>query len=129
MSGQVRGTWAFGSTLSAAAGPVALGSPEADSPCVISRFFVLAASALTLLAPATAAAATWGSFDTTRMAYAAGSLEGTAHDELRATIEAAGDTLVAATGTLTADDLAGVDVFYTGMLSGGTGATAGDLGT
>ena len=63
------------------------------------------------------------------MAYAAGALEGSAHDDLRQLIADAGDTVATGTDTLTADYLDGVDVFYTGMLSGGTGMTAGDLGT
>ena len=77
------------------------------------------------LFPAAASAATWGSFDTSRMAYAAGALEGSAHDDLRQLIADAGDTVATGTDTLTADYLDGVDVFYTGMLSGGTGMTAG----
>lgn len=63
------------------------------------------------------------------MAYDAGRLDGSAHDDLRAAIEAAGDTVAASTPALSDTYLDGVDVFYTGMLSGGTGATAGDLGT
>ena len=85
---------------------------------------------LALAAPATIAeAATWGSFDTSRMAYQAGSLNGTVHAELRTILDANGDELANATDELTADYLATVDVFYTGMLSDGTGPTAGNLGT
>lgn len=83
----------------------------------------------TCLLPSVAHAASWGSFDPSRMAYAAGALGGSAHDDLRAAIEAAGDTVAAPTAGLDEAYLGGVDVFYTGMLSGGTGATAGDLGT
>ncbi len=74
-------------------------------------------------------AATWGSFDATRIAYATGALTGDVHSELRNEVEANGDEVGAPTGTLTAEYLAGVDVFYTGMLSDGTGPSAGNLGT
>ena len=76
-----------------------------------------------------AAAASWGSFDQTRMAYQTGTLDGDAHDELRMVIAANGDTVAATTALLTSDYLDTVDVFYTGMLSDGTGPTAGNLGT
>jgi len=82
-----------------------------------------------LLFASDAGAATWGSFDNTRMAYAAGTLDGSVHSQLRMVIATNGDTLAAATPTLTAEYLATVDVFYTGMLSDGTGPTAGSLGT
>jgi len=89
----------------------------------------IAATAFVSLAPSSASAADWGSYSPARMAYSAGALSGTAHDDLRTAIEAAGDTIAAPTETLTAGYLDGVDVFYTGMLSGGTGASAGELGT
>jgi MYXO-CTERM domain-containing protein len=74
-------------------------------------------------------AATWGSFDTTRLAYDLADLAGERHDALRIQITARGDEVGAATGELTADYLAGVDVFYTSMLSDGTGPSAGAAGT
>ncbi len=83
----------------------------------------------TVVVAAPAHAASWGSFDGTRIAYATGTLDGDAHDGLRAAIAAHGDVLAAATGTLTAEYLDGVDVFYTAMLSDGTGPTAGDPGS
>jgi len=77
--------------------------------------FVLALSATT------AGACVWGSFDATRINYAAGPLTGTAHSQLRAIIEANGGTIAPATPTLTASYLSGVDVFYTSLLSTSTG--------
>lgn len=74
-------------------------------------------------------AASWGSFDATRIAYATGALEGDAHDGLREAIADHGDVVAPSTDTLSAEYLAGVDVFYTAMLSDGTGPTAGDPGT
>lgn len=85
---------------------------------------------LALATPATVAqAASWGSFDTSRMAYQTGTLYGTNHSELRGLIEDNGDELADATDELTPEYLAGVDIFYTAMLSDGTGPTAGALGT
>ncbi|MGH1347680.1 MAG: DUF4350 domain-containing protein [Nannocystales bacterium] len=89
----------------------------------------IVAATLFLLAPSSVSAAEWGSYGPARMAYPAGALSGTAHDDLRAAIEAAGDGVAAPTDALTAEYLDGVDVFYTGMLSGGTGPMAGELGT
>jgi MYXO-CTERM domain-containing protein len=84
------------------------------------RGLFLAAIALVLLAPVTASAAVWGSFDGTRVNYAGGVLTtGADHDDLRAIIAANGDTLAPATGSLTAVYLAGVDVFYTSLLNTG----------
>lgn len=76
-----------------------------------------------------ASAATWGSFNAARIAYAIGPLTGDNHAGLRALIEANGDTVASGTAELTAEYLAGVDVFYTAMLSDGTGPTAGEVGT
>ena len=81
------------------------------------------------LAPNVAHAANWGSFNGSRIAYASGPLEEGAHSELRALIADNGDAVAVGTGELTEAYLDTVDVFYTSMLSGGTGATAGDLGT
>lgn len=88
----------------------------------------LAALALALVS-APAAAATWGSFSSARIAYATGPLDGDVHSELRALIDEHGDTLAPPTAELTAEYLATVDVFYTSMLSDGTGPTAGAAGT
>ncbi|MCH9680313.1 MAG: hypothetical protein K0V04_02680 [Deltaproteobacteria bacterium] len=82
-----------------------------------------------MVASGSADAASWGSFDETRIAYSTGALTGDAHSELRALIMENNDEVAAPTGELTAEYLAGVDVFYTAMLSDGTGPTAGELGT
>lgn len=94
------------------------------------RPFTLAvALSLAALAPASAAAAVWGSFTAARIAYATGPLTGDVHSMLRTTITDHGDTLADPTQELTAEYLATVDVFYTAMLSDGTGPTAGAPGT
>jgi cysteine-rich repeat protein len=85
--------------------------------------------AVTVLAPATASAATWGSFSAARIAYATGSLDGGVHSMLRMYILAHGDAIAAPTDELTPEYLSVVDVFYTAMLSDGTGPTAGAPGT
>lgn len=85
--------------------------------------------AIAVLAPLPAAAAVWGSFSASRIAYATGPLAGDVHSMLRDTITAHGDTLADPTPELTAEYLATVDVFYTAMLSDGTGPTAGAPGT
>ncbi|MEX1366357.1 MAG: myxococcus cysteine-rich repeat containing protein [Nannocystaceae bacterium] len=91
---------------------------------------MLAAAMLAVALPSAAAhAATWGSFDASRMAYATGPLTGTVHAQLRGLIEANGDEVGPATGLLTPEYLETVDVFYTAMLSDGTGPSAGSLGT
>jgi hypothetical protein len=65
----------------------------------------------------------WGSFDGTRINYAAGVLtNGTSHVNLRTVIANNGGTLAPATGTLDATYLAGVDVFYTSLLHNPNGA-------
>jgi len=84
---------------------------------------------LTALPMRSADAASWGSFDISRMAYSAGTLNGTVHSELRTLIGDNDDEIAPTTGTLTPEYLATVDVFYTGMLSDGTGPSAGELGT
>jgi len=81
------------------------------------------------LAPATAAAAVWGSFTASRIAYATGPLSGNVHSMLRDYIADHGDTLADPTNELTPEYLATIDVFYTAMLSDGTGPTAGAPGT
>jgi hypothetical protein len=63
----------------------------------------------------------WGSFDASRINYPGGPLTGTEHSTLRGIITGAGGTIGAATPTLTAAYLAGVDVFYTSLLSTSTG--------
>ncbi len=81
---------------------------------------ILASLAIGLLAPATADAAVWGSFDGTRVNYAGGVLStGPEHSSLRNIITGNGDTLAASTGTLTDMYLSGVDVFYTSLLNNG----------
>lgn len=97
-------------------------------PCCRSLSLALLLTPLTLV-PTTAVAASWGSFTAGRIAYATGSLAGTVHSELRAAITDHGDTIADATPELTADYLDTVDVFYTAMLSDGTGPSAGALGT
>lgn len=63
----------------------------------------------------------WGSFDASRINYAAGPLTGTAHSVLRGIIAANGGVVAPAAPALTAAYLASVDVFYTSLLSTGTG--------
>lgn len=82
-----------------------------------------------VLAPLPAAAAVWGSFSASRIAYTTGPLTGDVHSQLRGFITDHGDTLADPTQALTAEYLATVDVFYTAMLSDGTGPTAGAAGT
>lgn len=89
----------------------------------------LALAAAVALVPTAASAATWGSFDASRLAYATGPLTGSAHAAFHDLITDHGDVVAPPTPELTADYLATVDVFYTGMLSDGTGPTAGALGT
>jgi len=81
------------------------------------------------LAPASAAAAVWGSFSPARLAYATGALDGDVHSQLRGYVVANGDALAEPTDELTPEYLLSIDVFYTAMLSDGTGPTAGALGT
>ncbi len=88
-----------------------------------------AAIAVGLLLPGSAVAASWGSFESSRIAYSTGALTGDAHQDLRGAIEDNGDEVAAATTELTREYLAGVDVFYTAMLSDGTGPSAGAPGT
>ena len=93
------------------------------------RSLGLALALATSLAPELASAATWGSFSASRIAYVTGPLTGDVHTVLRGYIEDHGDTVAPATPELTSEYLATVDVFYTAMLSDGTGPTAGALGT
>jgi MYXO-CTERM domain-containing protein len=80
--------------------------------------YVLPSLALGLLVPASAQGAEWGSFDASRINYAAGVLPtGSDHDGLRGIIAAAGDTLAAGTAVIDAAYLSGVDVFYTSLPS------------
>ena len=65
--------------------------------------------------PCTAHAAVWGGFDVTRVNYAGGTLDGSAHDSLRALIVANGDSVTAMTSTLTPAYLSGIDIFYTSL--------------
>jgi MYXO-CTERM domain-containing protein len=81
------------------------------------------------LASAPASAAVWGSFTSSRIAYVTGPLTGDVHSVLRGYITDHGDTLADPTNELSPEYLAEVDVFYTAMLSDGTGPTAGALGT
>lgn len=75
-----------------------------------------------LLPSATEAQCVWGSFDSTRINYSAGTLTGTGHSTLRGIITTNGGSVGAATGTLTAAYLAGVRVFYTSLLKTTGGA-------
>lgn len=68
------------------------------------------------------AEAVWGSFDSSRINYASGTLTGSAHATLRGVIEAAGGTIAPPTSQLTPAYLSGIDVFYTSLLSTSTGA-------
>lgn len=64
----------------------------------------------------------WGSFDSSRINYATGTLTGTAHVELQKLIAANGGTLATPTASLTAAYLATIKVFYTSLLKTSTGA-------
>jgi len=70
---------------------------------------------------ATTNACVWGSFDASRVNYSDGTLNGGAHSTLRGIITSNGGTIAAGTPTLTAEYLAGVDVFYTSLLNTSTG--------
>lgn len=85
--------------------------------------------ALACFTPNAASAATWGSFDASRLAYPAAGLTGDVHSQLRDVITENGDEVGDATGEITEEYLAGVDVFYTSMVSDGTGPSPGALGT
>ncbi len=67
----------------------------------------------------------WGSFDDSRINYASGPLNGSAHVRLRGIIEANGGVVAAGTPTLTTEYLEGVDVFYTSLLDWDTGVLSG----
>lgn len=67
------------------------------------------------LASAAQAECVWGSFDSTRINYPDGVLNGSAHTTLAGIINAGGGTLAASTSTLTAAYLSSVDVFYTSL--------------
>ena len=92
---------------------------------------VLFATVLLSVAPASAFTRTataqinWGSFDGSRINYAAGQLTGSAHNTLRSIIEANDGDIVLPTASLTAEYLSGVDVFYTSLLSTSTGTLSG----
>ncbi|MDQ2986216.1 MAG: PEP-CTERM sorting domain-containing protein [Armatimonadota bacterium] len=67
------------------------------------------------------AQAVWGSFDISRVNYPGGTLNGTEHSSLRTVVTGTGGIIAAGTPLLTAAYLGGVDVFYTSLLSIGTG--------
>ena len=87
------------------------------------RTLTLIVSTAVALFAATADAQTcrWGSFDGSRINYGDGPLTGAAHDTLRNIITTNGGTVAPATATLTSAYLAGVEVFYTSMLSTASG--------
>ncbi|MFG0330279.1 MAG: DUF4350 domain-containing protein [Phycisphaerales bacterium] len=72
-------------------------------------------------AVASAGGVVWGSFDSSRINYSAGALNGDAHIQLRGIITANGDSVAAGTSTITDSYLSGVDVFYTSLLNTTTG--------
>ncbi|MGD9857938.1 MAG: DUF4350 domain-containing protein, partial [Planctomycetaceae bacterium] len=77
-------------------------------------------------ATAQADLATWGSFDSSRIAYTGGVLTtGDGYDEFRTIIMANNGTLVSPTSTLTASYLNGIDVFYTSLLHDSNGTLSG----
>lgn len=85
---------------------------------------LLAIVTLLLFIPGVVAAQSscvWGSFDVSRINYASGTLTGSGHTTLQSIITGNGGTLAAPTPTLTDAYLAGVDVFYTSLLSTSTG--------
>lgn len=67
----------------------------------------------------------WGSFDSSRINYAAGPLNGSAHVTLRGIITSNGGTVAAGTPTLSASYLSDKDVFYTSLLNTFTGTLSG----
>lgn len=85
------------------------------------RTFLLLATLVFTTPIAAGQTCVWGSFDGSRINYADGPLTGVAHGALRGIINANGGTLAPATPTLTAAYLAGIDVFYTAMLSSSSG--------
>ncbi|MEZ6234233.1 MAG: DUF4350 domain-containing protein [Phycisphaerales bacterium] len=67
---------------------------------------------------ASAQAQVWGCFDSTRVNYAGGVLNGgSSHTTLSGLVTGSGATLAAPTPTLTPAYLAGIDVFYTSLLT------------
>ena len=82
---------------------------------------VLAGAMMLVAEPANAGTCIWGSFDTSRINYSAGTLTGSAHTTLQSIITGNGGTIAAPTSTLTDAYLSGVDVFYTSLLNVGTG--------
>ncbi|MEM6991481.1 MAG: MYXO-CTERM sorting domain-containing protein [Myxococcota bacterium] len=86
------------------------------------RTFAWGAGLVVTLATADASAATWGSFDSTRINYDEGCLSCPANATFASLITANGDTIAADTTQLTAVYLGGIDVFYTSMLSGKSGS-------
>ena len=95
---------------------------------MLARTLPVAAALALLLTPHAARAAdcVWGSFDGTRVNYAAGVLSsGSGHTTLRGYIMANGDTVAAGTPTLTAAYLDTVDIFYTSLLNQQTGNLSG----
>lgn len=77
------------------------------------RFAPAAALGLLLLAP-TAEAATIGSLDSSRN-HAGYALTGLKYDDLRGALTAAGHEIAAATASVGASYLAGIDLFFTGL--------------
>lgn len=80
-----------------------------------------AIAALSVLSTWAQASCLWGSFDVSRINYSTGPLTGSSHSVLQGIVAANGGTLAAATPTLTASYLSGVDVFYTSLLSTSSG--------
>lgn len=72
-------------------------------------------------APEASGQCVWGSFDASRINYAQGPLTGANHATLQSIIGLAGGVFAPAAPTLTPSYLAGVDVFYTSLLSQATG--------
>lgn len=85
-------------------------------------FSLLAVVCVAACSAPASASVTWGSFDGSRINYVGGALTGPVHSSLRGIITANDGVIGAATGTLTPGYLSGVDVFYTSLLSTGTGA-------
>jgi hypothetical protein len=68
-----------------------------------------------------AVACNWGGFDSSRINYSSGTLDGSAHGSLRSFILDEGGSIAPSTSTLTPSYLDTVDVFYTSLLDTNTG--------
>lgn len=85
------------------------------------KVWLLAIAYAVSAAQMASAAVVWGGFDASRINYAGGTLDGTAHVTLRSIIAAHDGQVGPLTPLLTDDYLNGVDVFYTSLLRNPSG--------